>query len=738
MTETLTFSLIRQRWRKDDSSLWATGNRNRFKGIPCCPLSVWDLRGIFVSPFQLPWRIKLHLLMESFVLEVTSYIGLSPLDRDCVTYLNSIASSPLSPLMCSLTPSVTLYGTTQIPTVRTITHTITSTELGEPVVTRTATTTTQCDAFGQKCGPQVVEAPVTVIPTNAVFTTSVEIRTTIAARVIPQQTLYYPCTFSPPPEPLSITSEVMTEVSEIQHAQTSDTPIDQTLSSSHSSRASSSTSSVESVKPEPAIITTSTQIQTRLTKNIPSTISTSILTSSYLTVSTSLSNGTGDRSNASDPHPTSKSNTGGAIAGGIAGGIVGLIILCALITYLRQARSASRRNSRSTVLTDYWERKFRALEAAEDVFPVVEGGEKGNDGHPETLEAKKIRLTLDLHSNRISTRPASRLSTISSFFMAKAQPLQFSATRSDSRKGALNFSRPYFGHKRQSSKVPNITKRTHSGRSHSTHRSNFPREKTEWAGENADGSEIHFSGEKEDERFERSAMEWIRPATIVDIDNKDEWRPRTPNLSPPQKHQGTTGSLMRQLTPPRSTNPQSSEPLPRHAASNSLDSSYSGISSHSSPPQHQSLSHSINSKQTPDRPTLSSVNGRNSSFEAARRSKGKTVPKLPLSREAITPSLWIDDETYDEFRRVEESRFSADSSVVDVVTATNTAHEDPYDGLAKTETVGSRTPTTSSNRTSCPASLVRAGSQLERSAVTPQLPIIPVGGTGGLGIEWRA
>lgn len=366
--------------------------------------------------------------------------------------------------MCSLTPSVTLYGTTQVPTVRTITHSALETVPGDPVISLLTIQTTECDAFGQKCGPQFVTSLVTVTPSLTTTVFSLETKTTIATNVIPQQTLFYPCSFAPTSEIQGVGGgeEARETSTRAAIASTFDSavpapPAPTTTSSSSTTVALSASASALAS----AIgVTTSIEDQAqpiRSDRPIPSDQSFYPASSVLSSISTSI-NSTQTGAAGTTQNVSSKSSNGPAIAGGIAGGILGLLLFCVAATYLRRSRR-NRADQASVADDNYWERHFRALEAEGDgtIFPSKELNSPDSDNSPDHLgpagAGKKLRLTLDLQSKGMSNRPASRLSMISSFF-AKPQPVPFQARSS---RGPLNFSRPRFGHKRQSSKTSGVS-----------------------------------------------------------------------------------------------------------------------------------------------------------------------------------------------------------------------------------------------------------------------------------------
>ena len=106
------------------------------------------------------------------------------------------------------------------------------------------------------------------------------------------------------------------------------------------------------------------------------------------------------------------------------------------------------------------------------------------------------------------------------------------------------------------------------------------------------------------------------------------------------------------------------------------------------------------------------------------------MPVLPLHQNAITPSLWVDGRAC-QLHSLEESRFSPDTSVPSATTSA-----DPYGGIASTaddDSVAPRHYTADSSPSAESAGVSRAGYGLERSAVTPQLPVILLNGGSELG-----
>ena len=230
------------------------------------------------------------------------------------------------------------------------------------------------------------------------------------------------------------------------------------------------------------------------------------------------------------------------------GAILGLGILSCFIVFLRRRIAENREygpeGSAGTV--DYWERRFRELEAEGDE-PDDLGKAEGAGASVSRVPSKKLRvglmspsantrmtadnllqLTLDLASKTLPNEPPpSRLSMISAFFSSKPHPEPFRGGGLD-KSGPLNFSRPRFGHARTSSKS--------SSKSRISHRSKAPSIKSlsTWLGFGVNGTggsgggsakrspatrgrEItnekdvgRAEGSGSGGRGERRAMEWIR------------------------------------------------------------------------------------------------------------------------------------------------------------------------------------------------------------------------------------
>lgn len=724
--------------------------------------------------------------------------------------------------MCSLTPSVTLYGTTQVPTVRTITHSSLATVLGEPVISLLTIQTTECDNFGLNCGPQFKTSLVTVTPSVTTTVFSVETKTILATNVIPQQTLYYPCTFAPTSETKKHGGEAAKETEgNVDGASTFDGVFSQTPAPT-SSTTTTSSATTTSVSSSPSAMISS--LSSSGTGTLPA--SSGLGQSFYAPSSSATGSGSSSFASAqtgiadSSHNSTSKSSHGPAIAGGIAGGVVALLLLCIIATYCRRTRA--RRDDQVSSSTDnYWERRFRALEAEADgtILESKEVGSPDSESPPEQPTGglgKKLRLTLDLQSKGMSNRPASTLSMISAFF-AKPQPAPFQARSS---RGPLNFSRPGFGNRRRASKVSGVS----GGKSAKSKRGSMaPSGKSVATWLNFGGSQrgspevktrdFGKDGE-EDGEGERKAMEWIRPGDETHEDRRKRGRnvplervlnaadnggyptprrwsgqharaqspvvastaysqtatrgasPATPSLLPTHNPTAEAPPLGRQLTPPKAvhkpnikTKISQSSLAPSTSSLCTIVSSEPSISA-SRPATRQMIAPPIPSIDMDTVPPSAWTNIKPTlrSYSTTRETKGKTIPSLHLSREAITPSLWIDEDLYDQFQRSEgnmlyrqpsehlqQSHFSPDSSIP-TESAVMSIADDPYGGIAPTEADDSRT-TSGLNSAStlataggsideAPTAWVSRAERGERSAVTPQLPIMTLGDDSRLGIDW--
>ncbi|GFZ48143.1 hypothetical protein JCM24511_05891 [Saitozyma sp. JCM 24511] len=355
-------------------------------------------------------------------------------------------------MSCSLIPSVTLYGTTQITTTGYIWSTHTATITGSPYITLD--------------GSDLV----TITPTSESLSSTQVPGQTVVTSVVPQQTLYYPCSQD--------TSQATSSAAAVDHAAQQAAPtsnnggsmtaaafsasaVSAQVSAAATSLAQTSSGSAAAAQQVPA--GSSAAVGASVTGS-SSGVSQAVVSAG---ISTSLSGGVGGASGTVTPqlvnpsqsstsgitvaavsssHPSAASGNGtdaassggttshshsGAIAGGVAGGVLALVMLCVGLGWVRrrmdrdkdedwEARTLDSRE-------DYWERRFRQLDAEvggegieSDSEKVVGAGPTdagaGATG-PTPLESKKIRLTLDLASDGLSLdRPPSRLSAISTFF----------------------------------------------------------------------------------------------------------------------------------------------------------------------------------------------------------------------------------------------------------------------------------------------------------------------------------
>lgn len=235
------------------------------------------------------------------------------------------------------------------------------------------------------------------------------------------------------------------------------------------------------------------------------------------------------------------------------------------------------------------------------------------------------QLTLDLESKALPDRPASRLSTISAFFKPSPQSIRVPAAGG----AKLNFSRPLYRLR---------TASTASYRSK--------------ASDHSVTRKVPFIDE------ERKGMEWIRGEALEIMGQPDKagvasaMRPETemitstsvPHQDPPttqssypaERRKRPLPNGLDRVFPLPDVNIQSNPP---NLDSVELDVAGFTVSSISNPPKSRRL--------FPSEPV--------SSIRERRESQGRPIPTLHLSREAITPSLWLDDELNAMFSRESQS-----------------------------------------------------------------------------------
>ncbi|WRT70657.1 uncharacterized protein IL334_007655 [Kwoniella shivajii] len=326
--------------------------------------------------------------------------------------------------MCEQIPSVTLWGTTQLTSTIT-----TSTILTSSISQSTRLVTSQ-------------------VITKAVFTS-----------LVPQQTLFYPCS----------------DLSSAQSPGPSAGAISSTQRGSQQPKASDANGGEGSIDPNATgqftgslplntrLSQTSSQLQSRSlslispsrtaapsvpTPSASASGSTSPPVISSLAPSATAGEGTGE--NAQSQNRTS--SQAGTIAGAVVGSICALILLIMIGLCIQRRRtrtnSGSRRNDwsekslpQSDVGNDYWERRFREIESANSSRGLSDGLGSGSasrlqhqphtvggvsderkKGDWDSQTSRKLRLTLDLGSKDLESRPPSRLSMISSFFGGRITP----------------------------------------------------------------------------------------------------------------------------------------------------------------------------------------------------------------------------------------------------------------------------------------------------------------------------
>lgn len=323
-------------------------------------------------------------------------------------------------MACAPIPSVTLYGTTQITTQVQVTATSLSTYLGEPAISLTTFVHTQCDAFGLKCSPQQTSSLVTVTPTMTSTVTEVVNTQTVLTSVVPQRTIYSPCPdgrqptntggkavetnkgggdgdgdggkesqepvtqFTPPPAILTPSeSTFQGVVSQTQNQVPSPPPPSTVIAFSSSvtqTQISSSQSARSNSNTEPALPYSSVTHPSSAYASISPIYSSSV----YSSVASAGAQATTE----------SSSPKGAVVAGAAVGGILGLCSLCCLLMWFRRRMGRDDDTGRSVGTVDYWERRFRELEADGGEEKIGSEGHFGNDGDPvEGEKSKKLRVS---------------------------------------------------------------------------------------------------------------------------------------------------------------------------------------------------------------------------------------------------------------------------------------------------------------------------------------------------------
>lgn len=363
------------------------------------------------------------------------------------------------------------------------------------------------------------------------------------------------------------------------------------------------------------------------------------------------------------------------LAGSIVGALIAFGILIFMCLYLRRRHISDHRKICEGE-DDYWETRFRELEAEAE-----SPGEKGERaGH----EIKRLRvglrfrcsadmkLTLDLASKALPNRPASRLSTISGFFKYSRPESQLSTISSWLRPASVPFQAPIKGKRLNFSRPLRAslasTRSKASAKSSRFGTVSTPQEERkgmEWI--RGDEGERDVPLDRDQSRI-ISDVGMIVPTSILRGDSSSSI-PTTFGRKTPQADHAV-----------RFQSPPSPRPDVRHRPASSVsESASSSLSETSVAATFGSIVSSSERRLFPPERRDSTV----SSLRDRRGSQGRAVPELHLSREALTPSLWIDEDVYARFQ-------SQDNGV--------------YGGIEVGQV------------------LRRA----ERSAVTPQLPVVQV------------
>jgi len=565
---------------------------------------------------------------------------------------SSCHSSFTRDMACTPLPSVTLWGTTQITSTTQITTTSLSLFPGAPSPSPSTSFTVSCDVLGN-CITSTITNLVTVIPTiTSTITTQVD-ATTVLTSIVPRQTLYSPC-----PDESESSSVVGMDAETFSSA----SPVSQSSNtSSHGPgfTPSTSTSVTRSSSPSTSSSGSSSSASPRISKPTTSSITSILSMGSEIMPSQSMISSTTTSASATTSATviaaSSASNTshshGAVIAGSVIGSLVTLVVLLFLLIRLRRSRPSDRYDRAHDDKDEYWESRFRELEAEAET-----PGEKGDASREESrrLHVSRVvhsladeQLTLDLGSKALPTRPASRLSTISAFFKPAPEPFRAPTTT----KGKLNFSRP-LRPLRRASEAPSKSRASASTRSART-----PAVE------------------------ERTGMEWMRGSGETQVEGESVMENAVPTSI--FRRESTTSANHQRAMPSIVRFPSELISLPDPVEDSSISHSGSLESSSSSTGTTLGSPHHLTQRRLC--PPVGSIRHR-------RESIGRHIPSLHLSREAITPSLWVDHELYARFHDM--SGASPDGA---------------YGG---TEAV-----TTEHGQVE----------EMEKSAVTPQLPTVQVG-----------
>ncbi|WVQ95601.1 hypothetical protein IAU59_002698 [Kwoniella sp. CBS 9459] len=339
---------------------------------------------------------------------------------------------------CEQIPSVTLYGTTQL------TSTITTHALVTSIIRLDPT----------------VSAGETITPSTASILSSQVITRTVITSLVPQQTLYSPC-------PGDVDSTVTGVVGARPTRNGAHAPAngEETEDPQATGQFTGVIPSYQSIRSSATALTLSSYETTARTSSSLTNAASSSHTAASSAVTSSIPiNETSNSNGASSGSSSTASGDVGPIVGGVLGGVIGLVVLIVLIACIKKRRRDRRDRDVGEEYygdgegenSDYWERRFRQLEAEGErgekrgsgETGSVYGGVQGIEGPEEMARHKKLHLTLNLASKDLPSRPASRLSAISSFFATRFNPSAM-VTQSPSQrstvlpKSSMESSRPF-------------------------------------------------------------------------------------------------------------------------------------------------------------------------------------------------------------------------------------------------------------------------------------------------------
>lgn len=574
--------------------------------------------------------------------------------------------------MCELRPPVTLWGTTQIKTVTTVLSTIAPNEVStitrDTIITNVIPVETRSYPCTSTSSPSPTPTPTpspSPEPQPQPQPESSSQSPEPSSQAVSEQPITSRPQLSPSPSPSVDEEPTFKLTEEVTDPSDTSTPSRALVRTSTTTRQPSITLETS----EPPSEATTDPLAT-IGESDPIISASSLFTEpdgSATTAGAALSSS----SNESNPLPV----------GAIVGIILGILLILTLLGFFIWTRKNRRDRDSEGDGDPYWERRFQELESVQSQSKArLESSTQSpsNEGtwrrHVSPLSCGGYilmdKLTLNLGSHHpVINRPASRLSQISSFFgqnqsQSSPPPSRLGLINESSReRDEIDFSQPADRWSLLTrtptparpastrSKRSQIASRKSNSVKSSSGSGVSGRRSSAWPfGAIAAAMRPRVEGGTRTGLEGRRGMEWIKTIVSSDsgfgfnMDPRDRDRDQSSRGLPPPPRRGVSP-----MPPPVA---RTTDDVNTHQGSSDEEDVQSpNPISPNPPPSYFTQSHF--QSQYSEEDTQSTLAGKSrqlvpsSSLRRKRVNKGLAVPDLALARDAVSPNLWVDEDTLD-------------------------------------------------------------------------------------------